>query len=130
MKKYVLLIDDDEDELEIFSDALDKTHLPFDFYCRQAKNVEQAIKAVRSFQTDFIFLDFNMPLMNGLNVFEAIKQVKTASRIPVIFYSSIIDDEINKKAMAMGASACLRKPYHTSTLTRKLRDILLQPRFS
>ena len=86
--------------------------------------IDDALIFLQKIRPDFIFLDFNMPLKNGLDGLEEIKRIKNYSGIPIILYSGFIDDEIDKKAIDMGALACLRKPYHTQSLTYKLSTIL------
>ena len=122
--KYILLIDDDADELEMFTDALNKLELPVSFFCEQVATIDDALVFLNKIRPDFIFLDFNMPLKNGLDGLEEIRRIKNYSTIPIILYSGFIDDEIDKKALDMGALACLRKPYHTKSLTYKLSTIL------
>ena len=122
--KYILLIDDDADELEMFTDALNKLDLPISFFCEQVGTIDDALVFLNKIRPDFIFLDFNMPLKNGLDGLEEIRRIKNYSTIPIILYSGFIDDEIDKKALDMGALACLRKPYHTKSLTYKLSTIL------
>ena len=122
--KYILLIDDDADELEMFTDALNKLQLPVSFFCEQVGTIDDALVFLNKIRPDFIFLDFNMPMKNGLDGLEEIKRIKNYSGIPIILYSGFIDDEIDKKALDMGALACLRKPYHTQSLTYKLSTIL------
>ena len=123
-EKYILLIDDDSDELEMFTDALNRLELPVSFFCEQVGTIDDALIFLQKIRPDFIFLDFNMPLKNGLDGLEEIKRIKNYSGIPIILYSGFIDDEIDKKAIDMGALACLRKPYHTQSLTYKLSTIL------
>ena len=122
--KYILLIDDDADELEMFTDALNKLDLPVSFFCEQVGTIDDALVFLNKIRPDFIFLDFNMPLKNGLDGLEEIRRIKSYSTIPIILYSGFIDDEIDRKALDMGALACLRKPYHTKSLTYKLSTIL------
>ena len=122
--KYILLIDDDADELEMFTDALNKLDLPVSFFCEQVGTIDDALVFLNKIRPDFIFLDFNMPLKNRLDGLEEIRRIKNYSTIPIILYSGFIDDEIDRKALDMGALACLRKPYHTKSLTYKLSTIL------
>ena len=60
--KYILLIDDDADELEMFTDALNKLDLPVSFFCEQVGTIDDALVFLNKIRPDFIFLDFNMPL--------------------------------------------------------------------
>lgn len=124
MEKHVLLIDDDEDELEIFQDAVNKAGLPFRTNCIQLENIEDAISYLENFKVDFVFVDYNMPKTNGLQSLTIMKQSDSCNGVPIIIYSTFIDNDIEEEAMHLGASYFLRKPFKNSTLSRKLRSIL------
>jgi DNA-binding response OmpR family regulator len=123
MKKHILLIDDDEDELEIFSEAL--SALPANFACSQARNTEQAIELTQNFSPDFIFIDYNMPRTNGLECLQKLKKINGLSGARFIIYSNFIDDKTNQQAVSLGATACMKKPYLTSILSQRLKELLL-----
>jgi PleD family two-component response regulator len=123
MKKHILLIDDDEDELDIFNEALNA--LPVNFACSQAKNTEQAVELTRSFSPDYIFIDYNMPRTNGLECLQTLKKIKALSDVRFIIYSNFIDDVTSRKAVSLGATACMKKPYLTSILSQRLKELLL-----
>ena len=64
MTKEILLIDDDTDELEVFTEALrsvDKNIL-----CSQAKDLNEALEFLNYSSPAYIFIDYNMPKANGL----------------------------------------------------------------
>lgn len=121
MKKLILLIDDDEEELEFFIDALHQIYFPCD--CIFARSAEQALKLLCCTVPDFIFVDFNMPKMNGLRCLEEIKKINNLQSVPVILYSSAINDELTENAMVRGAAACIKKPYKVSMLAEILQHI-------
>jgi PleD family two-component response regulator len=121
MTKTILLIDDDEDELEIFNGAL--TQVPFPIECTQATSTEEGLKMLKTFKPDYIFVDYNMPRQNGLVCLEEIKKIHELENIPVILYSNYIDSEMEKKAMKLGATLCMKKPFMTGILARKLKEI-------
>jgi CheY-like chemotaxis protein len=124
MQKNILLIDDDEDELEIFTEALNK--LPHSFNCSQAKSTEQAIELLPQFFPRYIFIDFNMPKKNGLECLQELRQLKELDKVQFIIYSNYIDEQTNKQAISLGATACMKKPYMTSVLAQRLKEILLK----
>ena len=121
MNKTILLIDDDEDELEIFTGAL--TQVPFPIECKQATSAEDGLNMLKTFRPDYIFVDYNMPKQNGLACLEEIKKLSELKAIPVILYSNYIDPEMEKKAMALGATLCMKKPFMTGILARKLKEL-------
>lgn len=62
----MLLVDDDRDDLRIFLDALDE--LKDDAYrCCYVCDTEIALKLLKVFEPDYVFVDFNMPRINGLD---------------------------------------------------------------
>lgn len=123
MKKHILLIDNDEDEIEIFTAALDQIPLSYD--CMWVQSAEHAIKLLSNFSPDYIFIDYNMPKINGLECLETIKKIDSVKNIPVILYSNNINEENYNKAISLGAYSCLKKPGMIRTLIGKLKEILI-----
>ncbi len=124
MRKHVLLIDDDEDEPEIFSEALKKMPEPID--CYTVASPEHALKVLNDFVPHFIFVDYNMPKMNGVEFISEIRKIKKLATVPLILYSNNLDKDVVAEAMSLGATACIKKPDKTSILVDKLKDILFK----
>lgn len=122
MKKMILLIDDDEDEFELFIEALHQADFNCD--CIFAKTAEQALNFLRYTFPDFIFLDYNMPKTNGLKCLTKIKQLTNLKDIQVILYSTGINDELSKTAISLGASLCIKKPDQFHTLAKIFHQVL------
>lgn len=57
-----------------------------------------------------IITDIEMPLMDGHRLTKLVKENDTMKNIPVIIFSSLINDEIRRKGEALGADAQLTKP--------------------
>ena len=117
---YILLIDDDEDEKEIFQLAASKNNLPVTVNhitdCRQEYLTTMP-------KPDFIFLDINMPGHDGFSWLDAIRQ-KIAAPIPVIMYSTTGSTEKVRKAYDLGANLFVSKPATSSALSTILTRIL------
>jgi CheY-like chemotaxis protein len=64
MDRCILLIDDDPDELDIFSEAL--AEIEKSIVCIQARSARASMNLLKSLLPDYIFLDINMPEINGL----------------------------------------------------------------
>jgi CheY-like chemotaxis protein len=121
MKKIkCLLIDDDLEELEIFRFALDELSTPS--VCYSARTGKEALKFLLTNKQhpDFIFLDMNMPRMDGKQCLAAIKKLETACRIPVILYSSTFIDHQKKDLLSLGATGFLTKTSSIPDLAAKL----------
>lgn len=105
---HILLIDDDPDEWDIFSEALQE--ICDSCKCTYADGALDGLNMLRFIRPDVIFLDINMSKVNGFECLERIKQIDNFASVPVIIYSNGIQDETFKKAIKMGAVACIRKP--------------------
>jgi len=122
MNKHIVLIDDDVEEKEIFLAALKKTKKPYRFtYIKYAK---EATAQLQKLIPDLVFIDFNMPIMNGLECLKEIKQKKDLQHIPVIIYSTQADSLL-PMALQEGAIMCIKKTDSIKVLTEKLSDILI-----
>jgi len=121
MAKEILLIDDDADELEVFTDAL---QLIEPFKCFQAKNLEEVMTYLETTSPAFIFIDFNMPKLNGLECLSALKESGKVENARVILYSNHITERMKKQAVELGAVNCIQKPTTIIGLSEKLIWVL------
>ncbi|WP_294824455.1 response regulator [uncultured Flavobacterium sp.] len=119
------LIDDDEDDREIFELALAAANDSFTFI--SAKNGVDAIKMINDspdFLPGFIFIDLNMPYMTGKECLAALKQIPRLANIPAIIYTTSSYSKDADEALALGASHFLVKPASILALTSALSTIL------
>jgi len=123
MYKKILLIDDDEDEQFFFREALKEINVSVKCFC--AMTAEEGIRLLRHFSPDFIFLDMNMPILNGLECLEIIKKDDGLKEIPVILYSTGMDEHMFEDATRMGAFACIKKKSSIEELALILKDLLV-----
>jgi CheY-like chemotaxis protein len=73
---------------------------------------------------DFIFLDINMPVMDGKQCLMALKQQQDLRHIPVIMYSTTSNPMEKAQCFKMGANKFLVKQDSYAKLCRELEDIL------
>ncbi|MDR3254258.1 MAG: chemotaxis protein [Synergistaceae bacterium] len=59
---------------------------------------------------DILLTDIEMPKMDGLTLTRRVKEDANLSRIPVIVFSSVMADDIKRKAQSIGADAQITKP--------------------
>ncbi|NLR62051.1 response regulator [Chitinophaga polysaccharea] len=124
----VLLIDDDIDDRMIFGEVLKE--LAPDINYHEAINGEDALmKLSHDFTPDLIFLDLNMPRINGKQFLAEIRQLDHLKHIPVIIYTTSSHDSDKKETRQLGASYFLTKPNSLHELTHTLSRILQQQLF-
>jgi CheY-like chemotaxis protein len=101
--KNLFLVDDDTDDQEFFIEALSK--LENVTLTGLANNGKEALdKLIHSVALpDFIFLDLNMPLMNGIECLAELKKMPLTKDIPVFMLSTAFEQvELSKKKGAEG----------------------------
>ena len=121
-EKIILLIDDDEDEHEIFLSALKHTNTSYKFV--SAHSCDNAIALLKHLQPDVIFVDVNMPKTNGIICLQEIKKMKRISHVPVYMYSTGMNAHDGKKAVQLGAVDYIIKPNSITSLSNLLKKIL------
>ncbi len=84
----------------------------------------EALELMRQEPFDAVILDVNMPRMNGLEFLENIKHDENLAAIPVIMLTTEGQDEDRDKAMALGATAYIVKPFKPTQLLSLLEEIL------
>ncbi len=84
----ILNVDDDEEDIEIFCDAV--REIDPSIICLIAKSADEALQILNSdiALPSYIFLDINMPKVDGNACLKEIKKDARLHRIPVIMYST------------------------------------------
>jgi len=120
----LMLVDDDEDDREICLSVL-QSILPEASYTI-AKNGEDALQKLNhaNVDPDLIFLDLNMPLMNGKQFLMEIKRHSKLSSIPIVVLSTSSDQATIKEAINLGARDFITKPDKYSAWEDALKKLL------
>ncbi len=127
-RKFFLLADDDGDDAEIFAEALEKASPDTSFLrVEDGHKVLNYLSDTRNARPDIIFLDLNMPEMNGWQCLARLKNDMYFKDIPVIIYSTSSHPRDREIAHHLGAATFLTKPADFRTLIEKLRQIATNP---
>lgn len=125
ISKNIYLADDDEDDRLFFQEALhevcDDSYLTMACDGRELMNM-LVIPPVPL--PDVIFLDLNMPIKNG---FECLKEIKNDIRLkqlPIIIFSTALQEEAVAQVYNDGAAFYIRKPDNFSNLKKILLKVL------
>lgn len=120
----VCMIDDDQEDQAFFSMALQRIELPHKLVC--ANSGPEAIELFQShphFIPDIIFLDINMPVMNGLECLEELRKMTRLLSVPIYTYSTSNDERTAQEALRDGATGTLQKLSSIQDLAEMLRGI-------
>lgn len=92
--------------------------------CFEAANGKEALETLRREWVDVIVTDLHMPVMDGLQLLRQLKQDDLMCRVPVIIVTTEAREDMVKKALALGANAHVKKPFHPETIREALQEIL------
>jgi len=123
--KVVLLIDDDKEDQEIFGDAIKEVDNTIKFLSEF--NSDQAINSLSSRKKDkpdIIFLDMNMPRLNGKQLLSELKREPSTEDIPVIMCSTFFGEPDVKEIAKLGAAHHMVKPTRFIDLCQAIAKIL------
>jgi len=119
-----LLIDDDVDDQEIFCLAAQGVDASIECICET--DSFEAIRKLTShitFIPDCIFIDMNMPRMNGRQCLVEIKKIERLRSTPVFMCSTSSDPKVIAETKDLGAADFIVKPSTLSEFTRTLTKV-------
>lgn len=122
--RNILLTDDDRDDRELFVEAL--ASIDKNITCHLAENGKEAWRLLqqKAIDVEAIFLDINMPVMDGWEFLNKVKHDQHYRNIPVIIYSTSSVELDKIRALQMGAWSYITKPDSFTTLKAILRDVM------
>lgn len=121
LKRAVLVVDDQKLNREILRDILKD-----EYVVACAKNGQEAIDILMQKEKKFaaILLDILMPVMDGYEVMEMMQKTPGLCSIPILVTSQIIEKEYELKALNMGASDFVSKPFNGEILKKRLHNLI------
>lgn len=120
--KKVLVIDDELSVARLIRAALTVAGVPYSLeFCTDGG--QGRVKATQA-QYDLITLDLAMPLVDGIETLERIKQDPRSASAPVVVVTALTDPAIHYRARELGAAAVLTKPFQLWELVSLFRLLL------
>ncbi len=90
----------------------------------QAANGQEALNVLASTTVDLIFVDINMPVMDGVEFIEQVKQNPVLNEIPVVVVSTEGSNTKIEKILNRGVRAFIRKPFTPEMIRNTIKDQL------
>ena len=119
---YNMIIVDDEKQIR---DGLKKM-MPWEEYniqiCGEAENGQQALELVEHLHPQIIFTDIRMPVMDGIELLQELKQREATSKVVVL--SGYDDFNLIRRAMKNGAMDYLLKPSGKDEILQIVEEII------
>jgi signal transduction histidine kinase len=115
----VLVADDEPDMLQFLKSQLQSLHQVV-----EAVDGVQAVEKAGQTLPDLILLDMMMPHKDGLQACREIRQRMLTKSIPIIMLTARADEETKLAALSAGASDFLAKPFSTTELHVRIKNLL------
>lgn len=117
MSQTVLVVDDEQKLVDLVRAIMEKEG----YNVVEAHNGYQAIEKVRESLPDAVILDVMMPEMDG---FEALKEIRQASNIPVIMLTVQATENDKVRGLELGADDYVAKPFDHRELVSRVKAVL------
>jgi CheY-like chemotaxis protein len=118
--KRILVIDDDEDNLTLIKFALE---MNTDWEVLMALDGIEGIAKAELERPDVILLDFIMPGLDGLTVYEVLKSNLFTCSIPIIFITAMARAKVLSQLKATWAEGIIIKPFDALNLDSQIAKI-------
>lgn len=118
------IVDDDIDDQELFIEAVNEVDKSI--RCLSVSNCEEALHLLKNRKIDMpdmIFLDLNMPRLNGKQCLAELKKESHLANIPVIIYSTSCEKRDIEETARLGAAHFLTKPSKFADLCKAISVI-------
>jgi len=114
-RKKIIAVDDNVENLTALKNTLKNAYEVFP--CPSALKMFDILKHIKP---DIILLDVEMPQMNGHEAIQKLKSDGAYREIPVIFLTSMNDEESRKKGINLGAVDYIYKPFDSASLLTQI----------
>ncbi|MBV7530364.1 response regulator [Chitinophaga sp. sic0106] len=123
---HIFLADDDLDDQVLMKEAFSEVsdEISFEFFENGRVLIDRINAGVFDVYPDLIVLDYNMPLMNGLDALMALQQFPSWNDVPKIIWSTSRAEKMVADCLANGAAAYYLKPNDFAEYCRIAGDML------
>ncbi|MFC4404263.1 sporulation transcription factor Spo0A [Gracilibacillus xinjiangensis] len=120
-RSRVLIVDDNRELVQLMEEYLeDQNDMEI---VGKAYNGKECLDMVEDVTPDVIILDIIMPHIDGLAVLSKIKQSDRTKGIHVIMLTAFGQEDVTKKAVSLGASYFILKPFDLEHLAEQIRQV-------
>jgi DNA-binding response OmpR family regulator len=120
----ILVIDDSITSLKLLEIALKNDG----YSVETAKNGEEGLEKIRIFEPDLIFLDVEMPGMNGFELCRILKKNSKFALIKVVLLTAKTEEEDRDWGLDLGADEYVTKPFDYETVKKIIQKYFPESR--
>lgn len=118
MRPRILVVDDEEHIRDILTETLTAHGCTVDV----AENGKRGFEKLTRHGYDLMLMDIRMPSHSGLDLLARVKN--QLQQMPVFVITGLASSEEMDKALELGATKCIRKPFHIKSLIQDIRSVV------
>lgn len=116
----ILVVDDQIDNRALLSQLL----TGIGFYVEEAENGQLAVEMFQQWQPHLIWMDFRMPVMDGLQATAAIRQLPGGDKVKIVTITASVFMDQRDKAFAAGCDGFICKPFRNCEIFNCMEELL------
>jgi CheY-like chemotaxis protein len=116
----ILIVDDNEDSRLILGRILKDS---FNVKLVEAEDGRDALKKIESEKPDIVFLDYEMPFLNGKETLQAIRSIPEYKDLPVVIVTAHSESDLVKQFLSYKVSAYLLKPLSADYVVKRISAV-------
>lgn len=120
MMNKVLVVDDDIVMFRLFQVQVKRAGCEGFFF----QDGQSALEQFESIRPDLAVLDYNLPDIDGADLYEQIRRTEAGQDIPIVFVTGTVNDEELARIKRIGADAFLSKPFSPRKLQNLIKQLL------
>jgi CheY-like chemotaxis protein len=121
----ILLVDDDQDDRSIFSDALSELKIETNLtLLEDGRELVNYLEDPKTKIPDILFLDLNMPYKSGVECLKEIRQIEKFRSLSVAIYSTSNSEKDMEDTFVNGANIYIKKPNDFTQLKKVLNEVV------
>jgi two-component system sensor histidine kinase/response regulator len=121
-QNIILIVEDDIEIRHLYKKLIDNCNINYRVF--EASNGYEAMSKIFAEMPSLVITDHDMPLMNGVQLVEAIRKKDRRNAIPILVVSAKFDDDVKSKYMQQAVEVLLEKPLDTTKFMEHIRSSL------
>ena len=126
MNRTILIVDDDPGIRRLIATTLEDVS---GYRMTEAQDGEEAVERARAAQPSIVFLDIDMPRLNGIEACRRMRSEPGTAEATIVMLTGDSDDDAERDARAAGADLFLTKPFSPLHLLQLVDRLGHQPGF-
>jgi len=120
MPKKILVIDDEPELVKVITIRFKASG----YEVIPASDGQEGVDKAQEFSPDMILLDIIMPKIDGYEVCKTLKTNPKTKNTPIVIFTASGQRDLEKRCMAVGADAVIKKPFETTELLELVNKFL------